>query len=482
MNTIYESLKQYGDSDAYPFHMPGHKRRMGWITDPFAIDITEIDGFDNLHCAEGIILEAQKRAASFVGSQESFFLVNGSTCGILSAISACSSREGKILMARNSHKSAYHAVFLRNLDVSYLYPKASVTYGIHGGYDKGEINEILKKDNRIQAVFLVSPTYDGIVSDIEGIAQVVHRFHIPLIVDEAHGAHFGIADGFPKSAVQLGADVVIQSLHKTLPSLTQTAVLHRNGSLVNREQLKKYLQIYQTSSPSYVFLAAIDQCINQMRKNGKFMFERFRKNLEWFRNDTSDLQMIQIPFKELEGKDGVFAFDPSKLILSVRKTAKSGNWLLEKLRKEYHLELEMASGDYALAMTSVADSREGLERLSYALHEIDKELKKERHSGIAEREERRFFLQHLKSMKRIGEMEDIPLKRVEWENSAGKIAGEYAYLYPPGIPLIVPGEVITEDFICQILFYTKRDFRIQGLSDDLSKTILVASDTETEGF
>ena len=378
METIYGALRKYADSDAYPFHMPGHKRTTGWMTDPFQIDITEIDGFDNLHCAEGIILEAQKRAAKLYGADESFFLVNGSTAGILSAISSCVKKDGKILMARNSHKSAYHAVFLKNLDVVYLYPKTIQEYGINGGYAPEEIEKILDSDDEIEAVFLTSPTYDGIVSDIKEIARIVHSHKIPLIVDEAHGAHFGMAEGFPKSAVENGADIVIQSLHKTLPSLTQTAILHRNGNRTDRDRLMRYLQIYQTSSPSYIFMAAMDECLTQIKRNGEMIFQDFRKNLLAFREDTKDLKVIHIPSEELKGKDGVFDFDPSKLILSVRESQKSGKWLMERLREEFHLELEMACGDYALAMTSVCDRKEGFQRLSDALHQIDIQLCEEK--------------------------------------------------------------------------------------------------------
>ena len=478
METIYGALRKYADSDAYPFHMPGHKRTTGWMTDPFQIDITEIDGFDNLHCAEGIILEAQKRAAKLYGADESFFLVNGSTAGILSAISSCVKKDGKILMARNSHKSAYHAVFLKNLDVVYLYPKTIQEYGINGGYAPEEIEKILDSDDEIEAVFLTSPTYDGIVSDIKEIARIVHSHKIPLIVDEAHGAHFGMAEGFPKSAVENGADIVIQSLHKTLPSLTQTAILHRNGNRTDRDRLMRYLQIYPTSSPSYIFMAAMDECLTQIKRNGEMIFQDFRKNLLAFREDTKDLKVIHIPSEELKGKDGVFDFDPSKLILSVRESQKSGKWLMERLREEFHLELEMACGDYALAMTSVCDRKEGFQRLSDALHQIDIQLceeKKNLNKEENKEDEILFSLQKMECAARIGQMEEEEMERVGWENCAGRIAGEYAYLYPPGIPLIVPGEIITEGLIKQIAYYRKRRFRIQGLSDDSGNTLRVSS-------
>ena len=255
---LYDRLLQYQSSEMYPFHMPGHKRRKDDFANPFFIDITEIEGFDNLHHAEGILKDAQDRAAALYHSEETYFLVNGSTCGILAAVSACTARGGKILMARNCHKAAYHAAYLRGLDIEYLYPEKEDIFGINGGIHEDIVEKALEEFQDIQAVMITSPTYDGVVSNVEKIAQIVHRKGIPLIVDEAHGAHFGFHEYFPKSSVEMGADLVIHSLHKTLPSLTQTALLHVNGNRVDRECLRKFLDIYQTSSPSYVFMAGMD--------------------------------------------------------------------------------------------------------------------------------------------------------------------------------------------------------------------------------
>lgn len=230
---LLKRLKEYGDSDFYPFHMPGHKRQyrdpfLSEFPNPFSIDITEINGFDNLHHPEGILKDSMEWAAEIYGSDKTYYLVNGSSCGILSAISATVDSRGTILMSRNCHKSAFHGVFLNQLNAKYIYPQFISEMGLQGGILAEDVEGLLKKYPDIDAVLVVSPTYDGVVSDIKAIAQVVHRFGVPLIVDEAHGAHFsfGKNNGFPVSALDLGADIVIQSLHKTLPSLTQTALLH----------------------------------------------------------------------------------------------------------------------------------------------------------------------------------------------------------------------------------------------------------------
>ena len=258
MKYLEEELKTLAESDMYPFHMPGHKRNMKLQVNPYAYDITEIDDFDNLHEAEGIIAQAQQRAAELFHAEKSFFLVNGSTCGILAAISAAVPKGGRILMARNCHKAAYHAAYLRGLQISYVYPVIT-QFGIQGSIRVEDVAAALQEDASIQAVVITSPTYDGILSDIASIAELAHSYNIPLIVDEAHGAHLGFYSYFPQAAIQLGADVVIQSLHKTLPSFTQTAILHMNKGLVRQEDIIRFLSIYETSSPSYLFLAGIDR-------------------------------------------------------------------------------------------------------------------------------------------------------------------------------------------------------------------------------
>ncbi len=228
MSRLFERLEANASSDMYPLHMPGHKRRpCGKLSAGlYGSDITEIDGFDNLHQPEGIFLELQKEAARLYGSEKSYYLVNGSTGGILSAISAALPLEGHILMARNCHKSAYHAVYLRKLTVSYLMPTMLPGYDICEGVTPDQVSSALDRESDIQAVLIVSPTYEGRLANVREIARIVHERGIPLIVDEAHGAHLGLAKGLHENSCQAGADLVIHSVHKTLPALTQSALLH----------------------------------------------------------------------------------------------------------------------------------------------------------------------------------------------------------------------------------------------------------------
>ena len=258
MQILLEKLTAYGASDHYGFHMPGHKRQLDLMEgiSPYQIDITEIDGFDDLHHAEGILKEAQEQAAKVYHAEETHFLVNGSTAGILSAILGSTRRGDQILVARNCHKSVYHAIEMQELKPVYLYPGFDPEAQLNTEISAEDVRAALERHPGVRAVVIVSPTYDGIVSDVESIAEAVHVHDIPLIVDEAHGAHFGFHPYFPENANQKGADLVIHSLHKTLPALTQTALLHMNGERADRRRVRKYLHMLQTSSPSYVLMAS----------------------------------------------------------------------------------------------------------------------------------------------------------------------------------------------------------------------------------
>lgn len=471
---LYDKLLQYQSSEMYPFHMPGHKRRKDDFANPFLIDITEIEGFDNLHHAEGILKDAQDRAAALYHSEETYFLVNGSTCGILAAVSACMTRGGKILMARNCHKAAYHAAYLRGLDIEYLYPEKEDIFGINGGIHEDIVEKALEEFQDIQAVMITSPTYDGVVSNVEKIAQIVHRKGIPLIVDEAHGAHFGFHEYFPKSSVEMGADLVIHSLHKTLPSLTQTALLHVNGNRVDRECLRKFLDIYQTSSPSYVFMAGMDSCVCLLEKRGGELFESLRRNLEVFYKQTESLGCIYLANHGLMGKSGIHDFDRSKLVISARNAGFTGNQLANLLRNRYHLELEMAGGSYGLALTSISDTEEGFLRLSEALKEIDVCLENKIEKNT---EKSTLTIEDIVIKNevwcRIHEALESPGESVLLEKAEGKICREFVYLYPPGIPMLVPGEIISREVLGKIRRLVREGYSVQGMADYSAEHIQV---------
>ena len=508
---LLERLTEYAGSDAYPFHMPGHKRREipdgipGGFPDPYGIDITEIDGFDNLHHAEGILKDAMETAAAIYGADRSWYLVNGSTCGILSAVFAATENGGKILTARNCHKAVYHAICLNRLEAEYLYPEEITEFGINGGIRAEDVRKALEKDamrcagnsgdvrgkiTKIQAVLITSPTYEGVVSDIRAIADAAHEYGIPLIVDEAHGAHLEYADqchSFPKSALEYGADIVIQSLHKTLPCFTQTAILHVKGKLVDQDRISRYLSMFQTSSPSYLFMAGMERCIRYMDGDGRNEMIRYEKRLERFMERMEGLQVLEVLDREICGKYRTVAgWDPSKIVVSTMRAEDfHGEELAETLRRKYHLEMEMTAPEYVIAMTSLMDTEEGFERLGTALLEIDGALRRRTESGRKEKaasetpEGLESKLSHPVRRMLICEAMDADTERTAFQDTVGKVSAEFVYLYPPGIPIIAPGEVFTDAIVEKIMAYKAAGLLVQGPADPDADVILTC---QTPGF
>ena len=447
--------------------MPGHKRN-GEIMEnglPYQIDITEIEGFDDLHHARELLKEAQERAARVYHAEETCYLINGSTSGILSGLLGCTHKGGRILAARNCHKSVYAAIYMHELDVEYIYPEYDEKTGLNGAIDADAVRRILLEDRTehcgkttISAIVITSPTYDGVVSDIRRIADTVHEFGIPLIVDEAHGAHFGFHPYFPENANQQGADVVIHSLHKTLPSLTQTALIHLNGNLINRERVRKYVHMLQTSSPSYVLMASMDECIRFLERE-QDAFVLYQERLKKLRRELKKLKKLQLVETN--------AYDCSKIVISTKNTVKgqevyTGKILYEELLTSYHLQMEMASREYVLAMTSVCDTEEGFRRLKEALFQIDESLERKEIDNTS------MELPRLQRVYTSAEAENLSEEKSNVEillpkECQERISLEYAYVYPPGIPLIVPGERISKKAVELLQLYEKSGFDIEGL-------------------
>lgn len=457
-------------------------------------------------------------------------------------------------MARNCHKSAYHGAILHQLDVEYLYPEYLEAYGMNGGIRPEDVKTALERNNntdqvdesseycgkvskKIQAVLIVSPTYEGIVSDIQSIADVVHKYGIPLIVDEAHGAHLPFAykeerqismfesieadeevekqmdeevgeiwtSKFPKSALECGADVVIQSLHKTLPSFTQTAIMHIKDGYVKRRKIESYLGMFQSSSPSYLFLASIERCINYMNEDGRKEMKQYEEHLDHFYSQLKDLKVLSILDHKVSEEESVFDWDMSKVVVSTRQAVKfakktsdgdenedvarfGGEALGDLLRKKYHLEIEMAAPDYIIAMTSLMDTEDGLKRLADALVEIDEDLCEEIlqtvfHEQLGsdgkkylEKEAQLAKIPKAVQVMKLGEAMDLKGQRITLKDSIHMVSQEFVYLYPPGIPILAPGEKITKEILERISWYQTRGFSVQGLSDPSLYSIMTVAE------
>ena len=455
--SLYEKLTDYRYKDMTPFHMPGHMRNPDFASwgFPFEMDITEIDGFDNLHHARGILMESQERLSRLYGSRSSYYLVNGSTAGILASISACVQKNGHILMARNCHKSAFHAVYLRDLHSEYIMPEPAGRYRIHGDIRPEEVRRMLEICPKAEAVFITSPTYDGVVSDIGNIACAVHEKGLPLIVDEAHGAHLIFSGYFPSSAVQEGADLVIQSFHKTLPSLTQSAVLHVCSDRIDRNNLERFLGMYQTSSPSYILMAGMDRCVRFLEEEGEAAFALYTQRLHRAREALASNSILSL----IEPQH-CHAYDRSKILLSAPGKV-GGPRLAGALRERFRIEVEMEAVGYVLALSSVGNRDKDFERLISAVKDLDAEWDPSGQDMFFE--SRRSVVPE--AVMTIAQAMEGPAKEMPLSDSGGHISKEFVWIYPPGIPLIAPGERISSQVIGQLENARRSGLELQGLSD-----------------
>jgi arginine/lysine/ornithine decarboxylase len=438
--TIVNLQDKLNNLDKYPFHMPGHKRNEKFGIIGSNIDVTEIEGLDNLHDAKDVLLDVENKLSKIYKSKKSFMLVNGSTVGILSAIFAVCKRGDKIIVARNCHKSVYNACMLLELRVVYIEPNFDYVNGYYTRVEQTVVDKAILNNPDACAVVITSPTYEGNLSHIS--------CDIPLIVDSAHGAHLGLSY-FP--AYPTG-DIVISSLHKTLPALTQTAVMNvYNEAFIKSAKL--YLDMFESSSPSYVLMNSVCICADYVLNN-KDDFDDYYSNLTDFRcNDFFALRLI-------------YTDDPSKIVISTANTNMSGIELAQALR-EYEIEHEMASLNYVILMTSVGDTKEAFDKLLYALKSIDQALLQCAQATC------------IKPPVPSG-VNMISLSKDTTETAlndvAGRISAEFVYAYPPDIPIIAPNETITPDTVKYLKNAIKIGVNIVSDSGLLPNKILTKCD------
>ncbi len=485
---LLEELQNYSKKDVTPLHMPGHKRKGKGL--PYNIDITEIDDFDNLQNPNGILKECLDKADKVYRSFKTFYSVNGGTCGVLTALATYCDIGDKVIVATNCHKSVYNFIELFNLHAIYMSPKTN-DWGIAKSFLVDDLRDIVNQNLDAKAVILTSPTYEGVLSNIKEISTFLHSKKIPLIVDEAHGSHL-ILEG--KSAINFGADIVLNSCHKTLSGLTQTALIHIGNDALNKEVVARKLQDklnkFQSSSPSYVLMASIDECVEFLIRHGKREIKRLQKNLKNFKKRSENLKYIKIfnfnqPFE-------CFDFDNSKIVISASPYL-TGSQIMDELRK-LGFELEMSYNNYCLAMMTIFDNDSIFEKFMNALFKIDRKIEKNNKKAVkkdaflinftkksskiaknqkkdeslgkdrSKNEEISFYFKGAKDdFKNVKANENFDRERkfvltihdAKMENgmafnfsrAVGKVSQEYIYAYPPGSPILVPGEIVTEDFI-----------------------------------
>lgn len=479
---IIEGLKKYNNDRVIRWHMPGHKG--GQITHNPALqffgdriyqaDVTNVPGMDDLHQPHGIIKEAQELAAAAFGADKTYFLINGSSCGLQALVmTACQSGE-KILVPRNIHRSILSGIILSGAIPVFFMPEYDAAFGIPLGTTPETIEQSLQKNPDIKAVLLVYPTYQGVASDIETIAKVVHQYNLPLLVDEAHGPHFAFHEDLPKSALAAGADAVVQGTHKMLSSFTQASMLHVKGERLRPQRLEANLKLLQSTSTSYLLLASLDGARAQMVQQGRELLDGALE-LSKFLRDELKAMGLHVFGGDRIGQPGVFGLDPTKITISMRNHKVSGLWAEKWLREKYQLQVEMADVFNLLLLITFGNWRSDANNLLLALAGL---LATSKTSPELTQDYR--VIEYINPYPYIPELV-LPPREAFWSASvsvdlaaaAGHISAEVITCYPPGIPVICPGERFNQEIVNYLTGMRNLGAHFQGSFDARLETVQV---------
>lgn len=460
-NRLYKVLENNLMHSKYPMHMPGHKRNFYSINYE-NYDFTEIDGLDNLQNPEECIKTSLTAISKVFKSDESLILVNGSTVGLLASIMGIANPNDTIVVARNCHQSVTNAINMAKCNHSFIYPQYN--NGIVTGFDAKQIETAITSNNNVKALVITSPTYEGVVLDIKSISKITKKYNVTLIIDEAHGAYF-IDKNLPKSAIECGANVVIQSLHKTLPCPTQTAILHFNSTCTHINNIKKYLLMLQTTSPSYFFMYTIDKFIAEFEK-GKFntMFDNHYTRIQNFRNKCLELKslgVLELVCDDFKDTNNIFDLDIYKLTFLVNTN--NGVEISNILRNNFNIELEMATDNHFIAMTSIADTDEIFDCFYCALVKISEQFK---HLSVATKND---FVEHYyprPNGKKFCDVNTENVKLVDLQDCIGKICAKNITPYPPCVPLVFMGETFTTKDVENIFLLMHSGVNVLGVVDN----------------
>jgi arginine decarboxylase len=476
---ILDKLKLLANTPDAAFYAPGHKRGQGVSNelinlmgnDVFKADLPELPELDNLFAPEGVILEAQQLASETFGADFTYFLINGSTCGIIAAIIATCNPRDKIILPRNVHKSVISGLILSGAIPVFINPIYDSNWDICYGISSESLADTLAKHPDSKAVFVIYPTYQGICCDLAKIAQITHQYNIPLLVDEAHGAHFFFHESLPPSALSQGADLAVQSTHKTLGSLTQSSMLHIKGDRINQNRLENALQLMQSTSPNYLLLASLDAARQQMAIAGQ---ELMTKTLDLALQARSRLKSLKgLPILELGESQSSFQYlDLTRLTVDVTNLGLTGYEADEILHQKLGVTAELPMLNNLTFIISLGNTQADIDKLidgfSTLITDINTPLIKEEKGGI---KPCIFPNNTYKLSPRDAFF--APKKTRAIENSIGCISGELICPYPPGIPVLMLGEIITEEAINYLQKVISENGIITGCSDSSLTTIKI---------
>ncbi|MDX8044884.1 aminotransferase class I/II-fold pyridoxal phosphate-dependent enzyme [Gracilibacillus sp. S3-1-1] len=474
---LFSGLLQHIETKPKAFHIPGHKQGKAMHPDfrrfigdnALAIDLINIEPLDDLHHPKGIIKEAQKLAAEAFGADHTYFSVQGTSGAIMTMILSVCNPGDKIIVPRNIHKSVSSAIIFSGAIPIFIHPELDHSLGISHGITPNAVIKALQAHPDAKGVLVINPTYFGIAADLQQIVDIAHQYQVPVLVDEAHGVHIHFHDDLPLSAMQAGADMAATSVHKLGGSLTQSSVLNVKEGFVNPDRVQTVMSMLTTTSTSYILLASLDAARKFLYQHGNDLLSETIKLSAKLRKDVNQLPYLYSPGIELLGSEATFDFDPTKVIISVKDLGITGHMAEGWLRQHFQIEVELSDMYNILCIITPADTEEDIDYLLNALQQLI-----QCYESTANHKEI------------VISVADIPLLAVsprdafyaDYEvipliESAGRISAESIMVYPPGIPIFIPGEIISEDNLDYIAKNIKSGLPVQGLEDETLSTVRV---------
>ncbi|KAB2337357.1 aminotransferase class I/II-fold pyridoxal phosphate-dependent enzyme [Cytobacillus depressus] len=466
---LFSGLLAHAKKNPIQFHIPGHKKGAGidpefreFIGDnALSIDLINIGPLDDLHQPKGMIKEAQDLAAEAFGADKTFFSVQGTSGAIMTMVMAVCGPGEKIIVPRNVHKSVMSAIVFSGATPIFIHPEIDENLGISHGITTESVSRALEQHPDAKGVLVINPTYFGIAADLKNIVEIAHSYNVPVLVDEAHGVHIHFHDELPLSAMQAGADLAATSVHKLGGSMTQSSILNLKGNLVSAKRVQSILSMLTTTSTSYLLLASLDVARKRLATEGKELIDYAISLAQSIRSRINEIEHIHCIGEEIIGTDAAHGFDPTKLIISVKDLGLSGFDVEKWLREKYNIEVEMSDLYNILCIVTPGDTKYEADMLVMALQE----LSNERH-GMTEKRETQVLLPDIPVLALsprdafYSETELVP-----FDKSEGRIIAEFIMVYPPGIPIFIPGEIITKENLTYIKTNMEAGLPVQGPED-----------------
>ncbi|MEN9204133.1 MAG: aminotransferase class I/II-fold pyridoxal phosphate-dependent enzyme [Thermostichus sp. DG_1_6_bins_120] len=481
---LFEAIRHYCSLDKAPFHTPGHKQGRGISPEllaflgenVFRADLTELPEVDNLHDPDGVILEAQALAAEAYRADRSWFLVNGSTCGVETLVMSVCDPGDKILLPRNCHKSAIAGVILSGAIPAYIEPDFDIELGIAHGITPAGLEKALQAHPDAKGVLVVSPTYYGVCCDLQSLAGIAHSHGLPLLVDEAHGPHFAFHPELPLSALEAGADLVVQSTHKVISGMTQASLLHLKGSRVDPNRVRNILQLLQSTSPNYVLMMSLDVARRQMALQGETLLGQTLALADQARSRLNRIPGIRCFGPERIGSTpGFYDFDRTRLTVTVSGLGWFGFDAHDWVNEHFHVQPEMSTLHNVVFIVSIGNTQRDIDRLVASFTALSEQ-------GSPQSQAMTDKMQRLAQLRppslppqRLSPRQAFfaPIHRIPFQEAVGHICAEIISPYPPGIPILVPGEEVTQEAVDYLLLVHEAGGFINGPEDVRLQTLKV---------